>query len=98
MKPRLKPSRDGSLLVIRKGLNPWGEASAKTYIQEQYGSLSAFASRYRLPYSAVCIALRSARAQEMAGDVAKVRQVLGLPSRPSMMARIVATSIRRSVA
>lgn len=95
VKPRLKPLRDGSLSVIKKGINPWGEASARTYIQEQYGSLSAFASRYRFPYSAVCKALRSPVADEMAGSVAKVRQVLGLPSRPTKMAQIAARSAKR---
>lgn len=95
MKPRLKLTRNGGLLVVKKGLNPWGEVSAKTYIKEHYGSLSAFASRYRFTYSAVCIALRSPRAQEMAGDVAKVRQVLGLTSRPSKTAQIVAAAISR---
>lgn len=95
MKPRLKQSRDGTLHVVKKGLNPWGEASARRYITEQYGSLSAFASRYRLPYAAVCIALRSPNASEMAGNVAKVRQVLGLPSKPTKMALVAAAAIRQ---
>lgn len=95
MKPRLKTLRDGSLSVVKKGTNPWGETSARTYINEHYGSLSAFATRYRFPYAAVCIALRSPVADQMAGSVAKVRQVLGLPSRPTRMAQIAERSARQ---
>ena len=94
MKPRLKRSSDGGLIVIKKGLNPWGEVSARTFINEQYGSLSAFAARYRFPYAAVCVALRSPCADEMAGSVAKVRQVLGLPSRPTKQALRIAQAQR----
>lgn len=90
MKPRLKRARDGGLIVIKRGDNPWGEVSARTFINEHYGSLSAFAARYRFPYAAVCTALRSSRADEMAGSVAKVRQVLGLPSRPTKQAQRIA--------
>lgn len=94
MKPRLKRARDGGLIVIKKGLNPWGEASARTFIREQYGSLSAFAARYRFPYAAVCVALRSPSADEMDGSVAKVRQVLGLPSQPTKQAQRITLALR----
>ncbi len=84
MKPRLKPTKNGGLRIVQKGLNPWGEASARKFIQEHYGSLSAFASRFGFSYSAVCTALRTSyRPARMAGQVAEVRQALGLPSQPS---------------
>lgn len=84
MKPRLKPTKSGGLCIVQKGLNPWGEASARKFIQEHYGSLSAFAARYGFSYGAVCIALRTSyRPAKMAGQVAAVRQTLGLPSQPS---------------
>lgn len=84
MKPRLKLTSDGHLVVLVSGLNPWGEISARKYIQEHYGSLQRFARRYQLPYNAVCTALRPvSRPERMAGQVAKVRAVLGLTSRPT---------------
>jgi len=82
MKPRLKLSHDGGLVVIKRGQNPWGEVSARIYIDEHYGSMAAFAARYRLPYAAVRLALCSPNGNKLPGNVAKVRQVLGLPSRP----------------
>lgn len=97
MKPRLKPNQDGSLFVVRHGRNPWGEVSARKFIQEHYGSLAAFASRYRFSYGAVCIALRAvSRPMKRAGQVATIRLVLGLPSQPSPRALISARSKRRA--
>lgn len=91
MKPRLKLTRDGHLIVLASGLNPWGETSARKYIQEHYGSLQGFARRYQLPYNAVCTALRPIyRPERMAGQVAKVRAVLGLTSQPTPQALRVA--------
>lgn len=83
MKPRLKRSSDGRLIVIKPGLNPWREHSAKRFLVEHYGSISAFSERFGFPYNAVCTALRSSTASRWAGNVATVRQVLGLPSTPS---------------
>lgn len=91
MKPRLKLTRDGKLNIVAMGSNPWGEVSARKYIQEHYGSLSAFATYYKFSYSAVCTALRTShRPARMAGQVAVVRQALGLPSKPSRHALKVA--------
>jgi len=96
MKPRLKTSTNGALRVVQAGLNPWGEASARKFIQEHYGSLSAFASRFHFSYSAVCIALRTShRPAKMAGQVAAVRQALGLPSEPSPHALAIANNKHR---
>ena len=82
MKPRLKRTHDGRLIVISAGSNPWGELSARKYIQEHYGSLSAFAACYHFSYGAVRHALQ-ASSSRMAGQVAVIRQALGLPSNPS---------------
>lgn len=91
MKPRLKPTMKGGLCIVQKGINPWGEASARQFVQEHYGSLAAFASRYGFSYGAVCTALRSSHfPTRMAGQVAAVRQVLGLPSQPSHRALLSA--------
>ena len=90
MKPRLKPTAKGSLCILQKGLNPWGEASARKFVLEHYGSLSAFALRYGFSYGAVCTALRSNRSARMAGQVATIRQALGLPSQPSHRALLSA--------
>ena len=95
MKPRLKLSGDGGLVVIKRGQNPWGEVSARTYIDEHYGSMAAFAARYRLPYAAVRLALCSPNANRLPGNVAKVRQVLGLASRPSGRLRFAAALTAR---
>lgn len=87
MKPRLKLTCDGHLVVLVTGLNPWGETSARKYIQEHYGSLQGFARHYHLSYNAVCTALRPIyRPARMAGQVAKVRTILGLTSHPSAQA------------
>ncbi len=92
-KPRLKPRNDGSLLVVRKGLNPWSEVVARKFVQEHYGTLATFAARYHFSYWAVCNALRSNHfPKRMAGKVAEVRQTLGLPSQPSHRALISANS------
>lgn len=98
MKPRLKLTRDGHLVVLACGLNPWGENSARKYIQEHYGSLQRFARRYQLSYNAVCTALRPiARPERMAGQVAEVRAVLGLTSRPTAQSlRVSRKQERRS--
>lgn len=80
MKPRLKRCRNGGLMVLKQGLNPWGEASAITYLVEQYGSIPAFAARWCLPASTVHAALTCPCASGMPGEIAKVRQVLGLPT------------------
>lgn len=97
MKPRLKPTRNGGLRVVQVGSNPWAEVSARQFVREHYGSLLAFAERYHLSYGAVCIALRpSGRAMHMAGQVAVIRHLLGLPSRPSRRALQSASAIDRS--
>lgn len=99
MKPRLKPMRSGGLRVVQVGSNPWTEVSARQFVREHYGSLFAFAGRYRFSYGAVCVALRSnGRAMHMAGQVAVIRGVLGLPSRPSQRALQGAAAINRRVA
>lgn len=95
MKPRLKRMSDGRLLVVAPGLNPWGETSARTFLLEHYGSIAAFAKRFALPYDAVCTALRGWPAPQMAGQVALVRQILGLPSNPSSTAIAAARSKAR---
>lgn len=83
MKPHLKLTSDGHLVVLASGLNPWGEISARKYIKEHYGSLHGFARRYQLSYNAVCTALRPIyRPERMTGQVAEVRAVLGLTSQP----------------
>lgn len=94
MKPRLKLTSSGTLIVLIPGQNPWSEVSARKYVLEQYGSLQAFATRFKFPYSSVCIALRSSGAIERAGSVSTVRQVLGLPSRPTRIAQIVAAAMQ----
>ena len=78
-------------------MNPWGEASARKYIQEHYGSLQGFARKYRLSYSAVCIALRPIyRPEKKAGQVALIRTALGLSSKPTPHAiRVAAGQERR---
>lgn len=93
MKPRLKYTVGGQLLVISPGLNPWAEDSARKFLVEHYGSIAAFASRFGFPYRAVCTALGdSYHATRMAGNVATVRQALGLPSYPTKQALAVACS------
>jgi len=96
MKPRLKLTNDGHLLVLASGLNPWGEISARKYIQEHYGSLQGFARHYQLSYNAVCKALRPIyRPERMAGQVAEVRAVLGLNSQPTAQALRIARKQER---
>lgn len=91
MKPRLKLTSDGHLVVLVSGQNPWGETSARRYIQEHYGSLQGFARRYQLSYNAVCTALRPIyQPERMAGKVAEVRALLGLTSQPTAQALRVA--------
>jgi hypothetical protein len=90
MKPRLKRSLDGHLIVVAPGLNPWGEASARKFLLEHYGSIGSFATRFGFSYDAVCAALRGRSSARMAGKVAAVRQALGLPSNPSKRALITA--------
>ena len=93
MKPRLKLTNDGHLIVLASGLNPWGESSARKYIQEHYGSLNGFAQRFHFSYNAVCKALRPIyRPEKMAGQVAVIRMALGLKSQPTLHAIRVAAS------
>ncbi|WOI45869.1 hypothetical protein [Acidovorax sp. BLS4] len=94
-KPHLKLLCSGELVVLKTGINPWNQDSARTFVREQYGSLAAFSKRFNLPYGAVCVALRSINADEMAGSVAAVRQVLGLTSSPTKMAVIAAHALQR---
>lgn len=94
MKPRLKRYSDGRLAVLTPSLIPWGENSARKFLQEHYGSVSAFAIRFGFSYDAVCAALRGRSSERMAGNVATVRQVLGLPSNPSKRAIAVANGRR----
>lgn len=93
MKPRLKLTNDGRLIVLISGMNPWGESNARKYIQEHYGSLQGFARHYHFSYSAVCKALRPIyRPEKMAGQVAVIRTALGLKSQPTPHAMRVAAS------
>ncbi|MFE8644145.1 hypothetical protein ACFX58_03560 [Sphingomonas sp. NCPPB 2930] len=97
MKPRLKRARDGSIAVLVVGSNPWAEPSVKKFICEHYGSLATFARRYHFSYRAVCTALTERqRPEKMAGQVALVRQVLGLISQPTHQAMVTAKSKRWS--
>lgn len=96
MKPRLKYAMNGRLSVVAPGRNPWGEENARKFVIEHYGSLAAFAKRYRLPYNSVVAALKVDQGSEkMAGKVAHVRQVLGLPSRPTFRATVAAQAKAR---
>lgn len=96
MKPRLKLTNDGHLIVLTSGLNPWGESSARKYLQEHYGSLHGFALHFHFSYNAVCKALRPIyRPETMAGQVAVIRMALGLKSQPLPRTTRVAASQER---
>ncbi len=83
MKPRLKLNSDGGVEVVSPGVVGWNERAARLFVRTHYGSLQAFAIRYRLPYYAVCNAVGHVQAERTAGPTATVRQMLGLKSNPT---------------
>ena len=83
MKPRLKLRTSGAVEIVTPGTVGWTEPTARRFIRKHYGSLQAFALRYRLPYGAVCNAVGHAHAERTAGPTATVRQLLGLKSNPT---------------
>ncbi|HRL97846.1 MAG TPA: hypothetical protein PLE22_00190 [Acidovorax sp.] len=95
MKPRLKLSATGELFVISPGSVLWSEKSAKLFLTQHYGSVKAFSDRFGCSYSAAIVALASPWARQRAGKVAKVRQILGLPSTPTQKALISAAALQR---
>ena len=95
MKPRLKLLTTGELLVVAPGVIPWSERNAKQFLIQHYGSVKAFSERFSCSYSAAIVALASPWAAQRAGKVAKVRQLLGLPSCPTKKALISAAALER---
>ena len=95
MKPHLKLSTTGALMVVTPGLLPWSEESAKLFLIQHYGSVKAFSARFGCSYRAAVVALASPSAWKRAGKIAQVRQILGLPCRPTKQAVIAATALQR---
>ena len=95
MKPRLKLSSKGELLVIAPGVNPWSEQTAKLFLIEHYCSVKAFSARFGCSYTAAVVALASPWSRHRAGKVAKARNVLGLPSSPTKQELIAAAALQR---
>lgn len=88
-KPRLKLSSTGKLSVIAPGELGWNARQARTYIQSHYGSVGRFAARFALSYAAACLATRPGRdgsVSRIAGDVSKIRSMLGLRTEPTPLA------------
>lgn len=93
MKPRLKLLLNGRILVVRSGSLGWSSREARTSVKQRYGSVSGFAARFHVSQGCAYAALTDARiAVRAAGQIAFVRQVLGLPSHPSEQALRVASA------
>jgi hypothetical protein len=82
-KPRLRLAAGGRIELLAPGVVGWrDEIAARSFVVRHYGTLQAFALRMGLKYSAVCAAFNT-NTRTSAGEVAKVRQLLGLPSAPT---------------
>lgn len=86
MKPHLKLQITGEVSVLRKGEVGWTTKQAKAAVVRHYGSMAAFARLYRMEYRFVLEALETEWAEARAGGIAHVRQMLGLPSNPTLAA------------
>lgn len=99
MKPHLKLSTHGRITVLRPAIKGWLESEAKRRLQDQYGSMAAFAERFGFKYSDVLTALcvDGDHYATAAGGIASVRQALGLKSTPSKtaLAQVRAQRLRR---
>lgn len=97
MKPRLKLTASGKLVLISEGESGFTEDQVRGQIFRHHGTLTAFAKRFDLPYTVVCDATGHPNAKLRAGRVAEVRRLLGLPvqSNPIGLA-VVAAYARRS--
>ena len=85
-KPRLKLHLSGRLTVLSSAEIGWTATGARSFIKAHYGSVGRFAARFQLPYGAACAATEPDRervSSRSAGDIAFVRSVLGLRSKPS---------------
>lgn len=97
MKPHLKLSAAGNLLLLTDGISGLSQQQTRKFIKRHYGSLQAFAQRFDLPYQAVCDATRSYDSSQCGGRIADVRRLLGLPSSPSAWAsRLQQNQLKRT--
>lgn len=97
-KPRLKLNLSGRLTVLSSAEIGWTATAARSYIKRHYGSVVQFSAKFQLPYGAACAATEPDRervSSRSAGDIAYVRAILGLASRPSIRSVRIATSHAR---
>lgn len=99
MKPRLKLHTTGEVSVLIPGRLGWDSREARAFIKKHYGGVHRFAAAFRLNYSAACLATQP-RSEHLnirrGGAAAYVRQILGLPSNPSVHSlRLVQANARR---
>lgn len=93
MKPRLKLHLDGQVTVISRGESGLSRRDVKALLRRHYGGLRGAATRLGLPLWALTEALNSDRHTRWAGgQIARCRQIFGLPSWPGERARLLAES------
>lgn len=83
MKPRLKLTLQGDLVLIKPGLTGLTEEETRKKILRHYGSIAEFSRRFRYTYSSVNSAVFNRAFLTSGGQISEIRKVLGLASEPS---------------
>lgn len=79
MKPHLKLSATGQLLLLVDGNSGLTQQETRRFIKRHYGTVLAFAKKFDLQYDIVCFATRRHDSSHVGGRVADMRRLLGLP-------------------